>query len=165
VGSARQRARRVNHDIVNDARMQLPQEFRAGQNIAAAAILLQTLPELEEPRGTFTARCRRPDPAVRHQLVKCCVISLPGWLMQEVTQERTGFILVLAVGPYVQQRVCECNVLSCTGGACSRGYKRCERGREAPKSLLEEKLIEASANIRAQMSGCVLRVVRADERE
>ena len=49
VGSARQRARRVNHDIVNDARMQLPQEFRAGQNIAAAAILLQTLPELEDP--------------------------------------------------------------------------------------------------------------------
>ena len=29
--------------------MQLPQEFRAGQNIAAAAILLQTLPEPEDP--------------------------------------------------------------------------------------------------------------------
>jgi hypothetical protein len=27
------------------------------------------------------------------------------------------------------------------------GYRRGERGREAPKSLLEEKLIEASANI------------------
>ena len=38
--SARRRARAVNHDIINDARMQLPQEFRAGQNIAAAAILL-----------------------------------------------------------------------------------------------------------------------------
>ena len=48
-GSARQRARRVNHDIVNDARMQLPQEFHASQNIAAAAILLQTLPEPEDP--------------------------------------------------------------------------------------------------------------------
>ena len=39
-GSARQRARGVNHNIINDARMQLPQEFRAGQNIAAVAILL-----------------------------------------------------------------------------------------------------------------------------
>ena len=29
--------------------MQLPQEFRAGQNITAAAILLQTLPEPEDP--------------------------------------------------------------------------------------------------------------------
>ena len=27
------------------------------------------------------------------------------------------------------------------------GYRRGERGREAPRSLLEEKLIEASANI------------------
>ena len=47
--SACQRARRVNRDIINDARVQLPQEFRAGQNIAAAAILLQTLPEPEDP--------------------------------------------------------------------------------------------------------------------
>ena len=44
----------------------------------------------------------------------------------------------------------------CTGGACNRGYKRGERGREAPKSLLEEKLIEASANIEAQKSMCAL---------
>ena len=50
--------------------------------------------------------------------------------------------------------VCEGTVLSCTGGACSRGYKRGERGREAPKSLLEE-VTEASANIGAQESGCV----------
>ena len=48
-GSARRRALRVNHDIFNDARMQLPQEFRAGQNITAAAILLQTLLEPEDP--------------------------------------------------------------------------------------------------------------------
>ena len=59
---------------------------------------------------------------------------------------RYGFILV---------RVCECSVLSCTGGACSRGYKQGERGREAHKSLLEEELIEANANIGAQESGCV----------
>ena len=53
-----------------------------------------------------------------------------------------GFILVPAGG----------GVLSCTGGACSRGYKRGERWREAPRSLLEEELIEASANIGAQSS-------------
>ena len=35
---------------------------------------------------------------------------------------------------------CESVVLSCTRSACSRGYKRGERGREAPKSLLEEEL-------------------------
>ena len=49
-----------------------------------------------------------------------------------------GFILVLAVGPYVQQRGVRehCTVLH--WGACSRGYKRGERGRETPRSLLEE---------------------------
>ena len=51
-------------------------------------------------------------------------------------------------------KVCECTVLSCTGGDCSRGYKRGERGREAHRSLLD-KVIEASANIGAQESGCV----------
>ena len=55
--------------------------------------------------------------------------------------------------------MCESTVLSCTGGACSRGYKRGERGREAPKSLLEGELIEASADIVAQKSVCALRVV------
>ena len=34
-----------------------------------------------------------------------------------------------------------------TGGAYSRGYRRGERGREAPKSLLEKELIEACSNI------------------
>ena len=52
--------------------------------------------------------------------------------------------------------VCEGTVLSSTGGACSRGYKRGKRGREAPKSLLEEMLIETSANIGAQKSVCAL---------
>ena len=51
--------------------------------------------------------------------------------------------------------VCESTVLSCTGCAFSRGYKRGERGREALRSLLEE-LIEVSANIRAQKSVCAL---------
>ena len=48
-GSAHQHACGVNRDIINDAHMQLPQEFRAGQNIAAAAILLQMLSEPEDP--------------------------------------------------------------------------------------------------------------------
>ena len=69
------------------------------------------------------------------------------------------FTLVPAAGSYVQQSLCECTVLSCTGGACSRGYKQGERGREAPKSLLKERLIEASANIGAQKSKCVLRIM------
>ena len=46
--------------------------------------------------------------------------------------------------------VCETTVLFCTGGAFSKGYKRGERGRETPKSLLEGELIEASANIGVQ---------------
>ena len=71
------------------------------------------------------------------------------------------FILVLTAGRTSSKGVCECTVLSCTGGACSRGYKRGERGREAPKSLLEGELIEASANIGAQKSVCALCVVRS----
>ena len=62
--------------------------------------------------------------------------------------------------------MCECTVLSCTGGACSRGYKQGERGREALKSLLEEVMIEASANIVLRGTGVrVLRVVRANDDE
>ena len=56
------------------------------------------------------------------------------------------FILVPATGPYVQQKgVCEGTILSCTRSACSRGYKRGERGRKAPKSLLEVESAEMSA--------------------
>ena len=46
--------------------------------------------------------------------------------------------------------MCEGTVLSYTGGACSRGYRRGERGREAPKSLLEEELSVASCDVRAR---------------
>ena len=60
-----------------------------------------------------------------------------------------GFILVPAAGPYVQQRCASALYYLAPGvpvvGCTSEG----ERGREAPKSLLEEKLIEASANIEA----------------
>ena len=48
------------------------------------------------------------------------------------------------------KRVCEGTVLSCTRSASSRGYKRGERGREAPKSLLEEELSVASCDVRAR---------------
>ena len=41
--------------------------------------------------------------------------------------------------------VCEGTVLSCTRSACSRGYKRGERGRKAPKSLLEVESVEVCA--------------------
>ena len=65
-----------------------------------------------------------------------------------------GFILVPATGPYVQQGGVRGHCISCTEGACSRGYRQGERGREAPKSLLEERLIEASANIGCSVVLC-----------
>ena len=43
--------------------------------------------------------------------------------------------------------VCEGTVLSCTRSARSRGYKRGELGREAPRSLQEKELVEMSAMI------------------
>ena len=52
--------------------------------------------------------------------------------------------------------VCEGTVLSCTRCACSRGYKQGERGRKAPKSLLEEGLSVASGDVGA-ISECALR--------
>ena len=61
------------------------------------------------------------------------------------------FILVSAAGHTSSKGVCEGTVLSCPGGTGSRGYKQGDRGREAPRSLLEEKLIEASANIRCSV--------------
>ena len=77
-------------------------------------------------------------------------------LMQEVTQSRTGLSWFRLGGHTSSKGVCESTVLSCTGGACSRGYKRGERGRETLKSLLEGELIEVSANIGAQKSVCAL---------
>ena len=55
--------------------------------------------------------------------------------------------------------VCESTVLSCTGVPVVGEYKQDERGREAPKSLLEEKTIEAKCRYRALERVCVLRVV------
>ena len=56
-----------------------------------------------------------------------------------------GFILVPATGRTSSKGVCEGTVLSFTRNACSRGYKRGERGRKAPKSLLEEESVGVSA--------------------
>ena len=100
--------------------------------------------------------CRCPDPGVGHQLVMMLRVPRPRWLMQEATQSRTGLSWFRPWGRMSSKGVCESTVLSCTGGACSRGYNRGERGREAPRSLLEEELIEASANIGAQKSVCAL---------
>ena len=100
--------------------------------------------------------CRCPDPVVRTQLVIMLRVSRSRWLMQEATQLRTDLSWFRPQGRTSSKGVCEGTVLSCTGGACSRGYRRGERGREAPRSLLEEELIEASANIGAQKSACVL---------
>ena len=60
--------------------------------------------------------------------------------MQKITQERAVYPSS-GRGPVRPARVREGTVLICTGGACSRGYKRGERGREAPKSLLEVDLL------------------------
>ena len=66
-----------------------------------------------------------------------------------------GFILVPAAGPYVQQGCASALYYLAPEVPVVGGYKRGERGRKAPKSLLEEEMIEASANIGAQESGCV----------
>src|SRR6185312_5184406 len=84
------------------------------------------------------------------------MISLPRWLMQEDNTGTHGLSWFRPRGRTSSKGVCEGTVLSCTGGACSRGYMQGERERGAPKSLLEEKLIEASANIVAQESVCAL---------
>ena len=67
------------------------------------------------------------------------------------------FILVPATGCTSSRGVrVHCIILH--RSACSRGYKRGEKGRKARKSLVEEEMIEASANIGAQENVCVLRV-------
>ena len=67
--------------------------------------------------------------------------------MQEVTQEHTVYP-GSGRGAVRPARGCaRALYYLAPGGACSRGYKRGERGREAPKSLLEEEMIKASANI------------------
>ena len=59
-----------------------------------------------------------------------------------------GFILVLVAVPYVQQGGCAGALYYLTPEVpVVEGYMHDERGRGAPRSLLEEKLIEASANI------------------
>jgi hypothetical protein len=51
-GGARHRARDVQHRIIDDARAGLPPTFNgAGQNLAAAAMLLRTMPEPSTTEG------------------------------------------------------------------------------------------------------------------
>ena len=78
------------------------------------------------------------------------------WMIDAKDNTKThGFILVPAAGPYVQQGCASALYYLASGVLVVGGYKRGERGREAPKSLLEE-MIEASANIVAQKSVCAL---------
>ena len=73
-----------------------------------------------------------------------------------------GFILVPTAGPYVQQG-CASALYYLAPGVHVVGDTSEAREREAPKSLLEEELIEASANIGAQESGCVFCELRVCE--
>ena len=72
------------------------------------------------------------------------------------------FILVPTTGVHLAG-VCECTVLSCIGVPVVGEYKRGERGREAPKSLLGEKMIEASANIALRITFVCVSVLRDEE--
>ena len=60
-----------------------------------------------------------------------------------------GFILVPATGTYVQQRGCARALYYLAPVVPVVGeYRRGERGREAPRSLLERKSVEADARWR-----------------
>src|SRR4026209_2174605 len=76
-------------------------------------------------------------------------VSSSQMMMQEATVTH-GLFWFRPRGRTSSKGVCECTVLSCTRSACSRGYKRGERGRGAPKSLLEEEMSEASADVRTR---------------
>ena len=123
--------------------------------------LLLSLP----PRGIFNflpslchlfkCECRCPHPGGLAPTSKV-MRGLSSWMVDARGNIGThGLSWFRPRGRTSSKGVYEGTVLSCTGGACSRGYKRGERGREAPKSLLEE-MIEASANIGAQKSVCAL---------
>ena len=99
-------------------------------------------------QGSLESLCRCPNPEGLARTSNVLRDSSP-WMVDARGNIGTHrFILVPATGSYIQQGVCECTVLSCTGGACSSGYKQGERGREAPKSLLEEEWLK-----RVPMSG------------
>ena len=95
-------------------------------------------------QGSLESLCRCPDPEGLARTSNVLRDPSP-WMVDARGNTGThGFILVPATGPYVQQRGVRghCIILH-------PEYKRGERGREAPKSLLEKRLIEASANIGA----------------
>ena len=69
---------------------------------------------LSDQHESVIHACRCPDPAVLHQLIRCCVIPHLGWLMQEVTQERTGLSWFRPQGRTSSKGVCERTILSCT---------------------------------------------------
>ena len=94
------------------------------------------------------ALCRCPDPAVRIPTSNAAYFLVPDVDAKGNTVTH-GFILVPATGPYVQQRGCAralyylALVVPVVGG-----YRHGERGREAPRSVLERKSVEADARWR-----------------
>ena len=67
-----------------------------------------------------------------------------------------GFILVSAAGPYVQQMCASALCYLAPGVPVVGGTSEAKEEGKLPCLLLEEELIEASANIGAQKSVCAL---------
>ena len=94
--------------------------------------------------GLSVSRPGCPDP----QLVNAACFLVPDVDARGNTVTH-GFILVPATGPYVQQRGCARALYYLAPVVPVVGeYSRGERGREAPRSLLEGKSVEADAQWR-----------------
>ena len=97
---------------------------------------------------TLIAECRCPDPGAGIPTSNAACFLVPDVDARGNTVTH-GFILVPATGPYVQQRGCARALYYLAPVVpVVVGYRRGERGREAPRSLLEEKSVEADAQWR-----------------
>ena len=94
--------------------------------------------------GLSVSRPGCPDP----QLVNAACFLVPDVDARGNTVTHR-FILVPATGPYVQQRGCARALYYLAPVVPVVGeYRRGERGREAPRSVLERKSVEADARWR-----------------
>ena len=80
-------------------------------------------------------------------------------LMQEATQSRTGLSWFRPWGRTSSKECARALYCLAPGVPVVGGTSEAKEGGELPSLLLEEELIEASANIGAQKSVCALRVV------